>query len=136
MYAKVTAHRGFLIFELLVDKSNEEVATNLDRPGNLGQVIMNTKKNVGISDEAMALLKTVKNSYDAIGDVDFFATVDEKNAFSWLGGPREIKDPKSIEGARNTNWDLPYIKIPNEPPAGAIEVIDKNMDSENNSPET
>lgn len=124
MYASVTEYKGWIVFELLVDKSNDEVASSIDRPGNLGQVISNTEKNLGISAEAFALLKTVKNARDAIGDVMFFETNDNA-AFGWLGGPKAIKRPENIEGCRATRWDLKYISIPNEPPEGAKEAIDK-----------
>ena len=51
----------------------------------LGNVITDTKKNLGASLRALELLSDIKPGRDAIGDVDWFRTDDDGYAFSWMG---------------------------------------------------
>jgi hypothetical protein len=124
MHAHVTAYKGLLVLELRVEKSIEnEVVSSLDKPGNLGQIIMDSAKNVGISEQALALLKTVRRGSDSLGDIDWFKSGD-KAVFGWLGGPYRIADPKVIEGSREYGI-FDHVAIPNDVPAGAKEAIDE-----------
>lgn len=126
MHAKITAHRGILVFDLLATESSDEVATSLDRPGNMGQVIMNTAKNLGVSAEALQLLRSLKRGHDSLGDIDWFKTRDGQHAFSWLGAPHALKDPKTAETSRQYHIGG-YVAIANEVPEGAKAAIDKNF---------
>lgn len=74
--ASVTAYKGSLVFELKVNKSSDEVHSSIDDPGSLGQVILNSGKNVGISAEALELLSQVPIGHDSIGGVDWFKSQD------------------------------------------------------------
>lgn len=123
MYATVTAYKGKLVLSLLATASNDEVTTTLDNPGVIGQVICNSAKNVGVSDEAIELLKTIKSGRDAIGDVDWFASDAAGDVFAWLGGPYAIVDPKTAEAARGYQVRT-YAKVPNDVPDGAKVAID------------
>lgn len=123
LLATVTAYKGKLVLELKVDKSSEEVSTSLDNPGSFGQVIMNTGKNLGVSAEALALLKTVKSGHDSIGDVDWFVSDQQGDVFGWMGGAFAIKDPRFCESARNFALRS-HVVIANEPAPGAMEFID------------
>jgi hypothetical protein len=125
MHAHITAYKGRLVLELLAKASiPDEVATSLDNPGNIGQVIMNTGKNLGVSAEALELLKQVKRGHDDIGDIDWFRTGDTA-AFGWLGGIYRIADPKQVEGSR-TYGIFDYVAIPNHVPQGAMQAIDSS----------
>lgn len=133
MHAKITAHRGFLIFDLLATCSIEdEVATSIDRPGNFGQVIMNTAKNVGISPEALELLKKIKPGRDSIGDVDWFSSDDGMDNFAWIGGPKAIKDTRDsdLAGSRDYRIRETFVSIPNESDPGAIAAIEEILKKE------
>ena len=123
MHAKVTAYKGKLVCELVADKSIEnEVVTTIDTPSTFGQVIMNTAKNLGVSKEALELMKTVKIGRDDLGDIDWFNSV-QGDVFGWIGGPYNIIDPAEAETARGFKI-LAHIEIENEVPAGAMEAID------------
>lgn len=126
MYAKVTAYKGRILCQLLATASNDNVASSIDRPGNMGQVIMDTEKYLGVSDEAIELLKTVKNGRDAIGDVDWFKSSDGKMNFAWFGPVNRIINPDDAEAARGFRVPAEgnYIKIENEVPLAARSCID------------
>ncbi len=126
MHARVTAYKNLLVLELLATRSiDNEVATSLDRPGNIGQVIMNTEKNLGVSAEALALMKGLQRGRDDLGDIDWFASKGAGDCFGWIGGPYSIKDPSSVETSRS--WKLgAHVVIDNDVPQGAREFIDAN----------
>ena len=127
LHAKVTAHKGNLVLELLAEKSIEnQVITTLDTPFTIGQVIMDTGTHLGISAEALELLNGIKRDNDDFGDVDWFRTSDGKACFGWLGGPKRLCDPSRIEGSSSYESNLPHIQIPNDVPDGARQCIDDN----------
>lgn len=125
---KVTAYEGIF---LVIDASNAGAKSEEWYPsgdGRIGCVLLDTKKNLGVSEEALALLRTIRRSDDAIGDVDWFATdVPGKgpaHAFGWLGGPRKIVDPTIVTGSRH--YHVPadaFVLIPNDVPRDAVTAI-------------
>lgn len=124
MHAHVTAYKNLLVIELLATASiPNEVTTSLDNPSCIGQVIHDTAKNLGVSAEALELLKQVKRSNDDMGDVDWFSTSDGKASFGWLGGRYAIKSPTEIDGSSSYGI-FDFVTIPNDVPAGAINAID------------
>ncbi len=129
MHAKITHYKGWLILDLLATKSiDNEVATSIDRPSSMGQVIMDTHKHLGVSAEAIEAMKKVKRNRDAIGDIDWFTTKgdsEDSAAFGWLGGPKSIKKISDIEGARTFSLNHKYVVIPNEVPEMAAAAIDE-----------
>lgn len=125
MHAKIKAYKGYLVCELLAEKSIDgEVASSIDNPGNFGQVIMDSGKHVGISPEAYELLKTIRPGRDAIGDVDWFGSSDGKAAFCWIGPPRQLIKASVAVGSRDYRTNYPYVEIENDVPEQAIEAID------------
>lgn len=123
MYATVTEYKGKIVLQLLATASNEDVTTTLDNAGVFGQVICNSEKNVGISEEAIKLLETIKPGRDAIGDVDWFKSNERGDVFAWIGGPYAIVDPTTAEGARGYAVRT-YTKVPNDVPEEAKAAID------------
>jgi hypothetical protein len=123
MKARVVAYKGKLICELLVNKSDDDVATSIDTPGNLGQVICRSDINVGMSKEAVELLKQIKPGRDAIGSVDWFESV-KGNVFAWFGGPKAVIDPADAVAARGYQVRDSYVKIPNDVPEDAKAYVD------------
>lgn len=103
MKARVFAYKGYLVLELLVTKSDDEVTSTIDHPGTFGQVIANTKANLGVSQEAIDLMATVKRGRDSIGDIDWFKLAAGGHAFGWIGGPKAIKQASEIETSRQWN---------------------------------
>lgn len=127
MHARVTAYKGHLVIELLTTKSIPgETAVSMDNPQRFGQVIMNTEKNLGVSQEAIEVMKTLKRGRDSLGAVDWFATSTADgpaHAFSWIGGQYAIVNPEDTETSRQ--WEMgKYVTIPNDVPQGAIDAID------------
>jgi len=125
LYAKVTAYRGHIICDMLVDESNEDARTS-HSPGYEDNAIINTKENLGISMEALALLKTVKKGKRSLGDIDWFPLEDGRAVFGWFGTPHQIFNIRVIEGSRDY-CILDYVPIPNDVPQGAINCIDRNI---------
>lgn len=130
IHANVTAYKGKLVIQLLTMVSiDNETAVSMDVPGRFGQVIMNTKEHLGVSEEALELLKTVKRGHDGLGDgLDWFKTEvagqAPAHAFSWLGGPYAIVDPTTQSGSRDYVVGE-YQTIPNDVPQGAKDAIDQ-----------
>lgn len=130
MKAKLTAYRGLLVFNVIAKKSSAACTLTIDHPTYIGQVIHDTAKNMGISDEAIELLKAVTRSRDDLGDVDFFKCNKGKFHFSWLGGMKQTMWPNGLEGSRD--WRLPalgeYVGIDNTTVATAKKYIDAALD--------
>ncbi|AXQ70017.1 hypothetical protein HOU03_gp251 [Caulobacter phage CcrSC] len=126
MHAKITAYKGLLVIEMTTLESIVgEVTCSLDTPGTFGQVINDTAKHLGISEEGIALMKAFKTNRSSLGDIDWFATGEGKHAFGWIGGPFALKDPTTDEGSRDYRvFDGAYVSIPNDVPQGAREAID------------
>ena len=125
IHANVTAYKGKLVIELLATKSiPNEVTTSLDTLGVFGQVIENTKEHLGVSKEAMELLKKVKKGHDDLGDVDWFKANNDHYVFGWIGGPYAIVDPMKAEGSSTYVVPNDYIEIENNVPDGAKAYLD------------
>lgn len=132
MHARITAYKGQLVIELLTQHSIPgEVAVNECLRGDYGQLIMNTEKNLGVSQEAFAILQTLKPGSGGLPADMIWFDVQENQAFSqtfgWLGGANAIVDPEWTE--LDPNWQLgKYVSIPNTVPDGAKEAIDAEDD--------
>ena len=122
--AKVTTYKGKIVIELIAKASiPEKCHLSIDNPSCIGQVIMDTKNNLGISPEAFELLKGMRKGHDGLGDIDWFRSGDV-HTFGWLGGPYAIKDPATLETSRD--WVIgDYVEIPNDVPEGAKNAIDQ-----------
>jgi len=120
---EVTVHK-----DILVITTNDEVECEGWVPagdGKIGCVLIDTKGKLGISEEALAWLKSVEKSCDAIGDVDAWKS-DDGPCFSWLGGPNSLKQ-RGCTGSRGYNTScLEYDIIPNQVPEEAVKVIEEN----------
>lgn len=122
---KITAYKDRLIIEA-IDPENPHDRWTPNGPGKIGSVIGDTKTNLGISNQAYALLKRIRRSRDDIGDIDWFACDDGTYAFAWLGSFKKIVDPKEAEGSRTyVAPEGQYVKIKNIVPKEAKKVIDE-----------
>lgn len=123
MRVKITAHKGILCIETQEPLTKDGIFTPSGE-GRIGCVLMDTRANLGVSQEALDLLKTIRTSRDAIGDVMWFPAQD-KFCFGWLGGPLSLKDPKRCEGDRDYKVrEGEYTLIPNDVPEGAKQAIE------------
>jgi len=123
--ARITAYLGVLVCETLATASNKDCSLSIDNPNRIGQVFMNTKETLGVSEEAIELLKKIPIGRDSIGDVDWFESSAQGDVFGWLGGPKTIKGPdlKELETARGFRIRS-YVSIPNDVPEDAKAYID------------
>ena len=130
MIARILAHRGILI--TVVDpaaEGNEDWLPSGN--GRIGCIIMDTKNNLGISEEAFGLLKTIDHGFDSLGDVMWFEADGNKRVFGWMGQPDRLMKPENVEGDRDfhvtdDHWNH-CIKVPNDVPEEARNIIDKKL---------
>ena len=127
MHARITAHKGILVVELVHNQVTEDGGrSSPDKLRNLGTIVHDTRRYLGVSNEALALLKVVKRGLDRIGDFAWFRSDDGMDHFAWLGGPKRLVDPKEVATAR-TYEILAHRVIPNEVPEGAKAAIEANF---------
>jgi hypothetical protein len=96
--------------------------------GRLGCVVTDTKKQLGVSEEAFALMKDIKRNHDAVGDISWWECDDGTYAFAWWGSIHRVLNPDSAEGDRDFRV-TPSLRsactiIPNEVPEAAKAAID------------
>jgi hypothetical protein len=91
----------------------------------IGCVVGNTKANLGVSEEALVLMRKMRVCRDAIGDLNWWWCTDGTYAFSWIGPIHRIVDPDTSEAARGFEIFRDQCTIiPNDVPPEAIAVID------------
>ena len=119
---EVTAYKGHLVINTIKPEKDEDFVPNGN--GNIGCVLMNAQKHLGMSKEAAALAKKIKTGNDAIGDVMAWLSNDKGNCFGWIGGTKRVANIEQIECSRDGMSSLKYVKIENEVPEDAIKFID------------
>jgi len=124
---RVTAHRGLIVIEAVEPEKALDGWVPIG-PGRLGSVICKTKNHLGVSDEALVLLKQVPRSLDCIGDLDWWLCEDGSHAFAWLGATKRIFAPARMSGSRS--YVVPeghHVRIPNDVPADAQQAINDSL---------
>ena len=125
MHALVTAYKGRIVIELKAKKSIPgEVLTSLDHKDLDCQIINNTGKNLGVSKEALDLLKGVHRGNGAVGDVDWSRTQQGHSSFGWRGGRCAILTPEYCEASSQFKV-RDCVTIPNDVPEGARRQLDR-----------
>lgn len=117
---KVTAYKENIIIET-IDSDEYDNDFSPNKTGNIGCTLTNPKR-LGISKEALSLLKQIKRCRDAIGDFMW-----DSNSFSWIGNPLSIKDLKSV-GDRSFQIQNTFIEIENIVPQEAIDEIENDKE--------
>lgn len=110
-------HEGqkYVVFKALVEKSTDEII--LPGGSKIGLVLIDTKKNLGVTKEAEPYLKDMfKNhisSGDDIGEFDHYQADDGVYVLNWLGSAwKGFPVGERFEGARDTLRDITeYILI-------------------------
>jgi hypothetical protein len=124
MHAEITAYRGRLIITLLADHSIPgEVISSQDNPRFPGQVIYDTARYLGVSKEALRLLRTLPTCSEEASDLNWFQINDDKPMFFWRGGRYAIFSPEYCCVAKDFKI-REHILIPNRVPAGARAQLD------------
>lgn len=128
IHAAVTAYKGILAIKLLTDHSIEgQVTTSLDTPNTFGQVIHNTQEHLGVSAEALVLLKAIKKGTGSLGKIMWFNTTDGKQSFGWIGQGACLIDPFNCLADRDYLVTDNYVLIENEVEEGDKLVIDATI---------
>jgi hypothetical protein len=124
MHAEITAYRGRLIIALLVNQSIPgEVTTSQDNPRFPGQMIYDTATHLGVSEEALELMRSLQKG-DDIGDVNWLADAHGKPMFFWRGGRYAVFSPDYCYAA--TRFKIrKHVSIPNRVPVGARAQLDR-----------
>ncbi len=99
---RILAHDGKLLF--VPNKPYENIGKGwfpVNDTGIIGSCIYDSEKNVGISTEALELMKKIPRGNDGIGDIDWFQSgYDKTYVFSWLCALYRVMDPKDCVSAR------------------------------------
>lgn len=125
MHAEVTAYRGRIIVELKAKKSIPgEVLLARGNPQMGVHIIKDTAHHLGVSHEARELLKRVRRSQNAAGELDWSRDADGKACFGWRGGDCLIVSPETCFGSSKFSVRS-CVDIPNQVPEGARRQLDK-----------
>lgn len=125
MKVKVTAYKG----QIVIDTANpEKDVDDFWYPtgrGRMGCVLLNTERYLGVSKEAIELMKGIRRNHDAIGDIGWWKSDNQGYCFSWWGPIYRVIDPTSAEGDRDFFvQEGKYIEIPNDVPQDAQLMLD------------
>lgn len=129
---EVTEYKGQLCIRTInPNEKDPNFIPNGD--GRIGCVLADTEHRLGISEEALEILRKIPKSPDAIGDVDAFRSA-RRPVFSWLGNIYQIVHPKGASGSRDYNIDsIPFTIIENDSDLRAMEVIDETEEFNSNN---
>lgn len=114
----VKEYLGRLIIETLNREDKEDSDFIGAGGGIIGCQLMNPKR-LGVSEEALRILKNTGRGRDCIGDV-----CGDSDYFSWIGDWNTILGPK-IVGSRDYKMCKDYVIIENDVSQEAIDYIDK-----------
>lgn len=137
---RVVAYKGCLV---IVPKDPEKDITNKGprlwwptggtQRNILGCVIGNSKEMLGVSAEAIEVMRKIQCGHDAIGDIDWWKCTDGTYAFSWWGSIHRIIKPPAMAVRGFRVQEGQYNKIVNQVPTAAKKVIDAFKDGEKES---
>lgn len=124
----VTAYRDFLV----ITTHDPHVVTEAwtpDHLGGIGQVLLDTRDNLGVSDEALILIRSIKSINRRSGDLDWWRYKDaDRYGFAWMGGCFRVFHAIGIR--TGISHEVPtghHIVIANEVPESARAVIDRKF---------
>lgn len=120
---KVMGYKGWIIIDT-ADPTEDKDFIPAGGP-RIGCVLANTKERLGISDEALELLRKIPKGIDDIGDVDCFKS-GTNGVFAWLGPARRLVSTVGTSGSNSYDIDaIEFKNIPNdasEPAKNAVEA--------------
>ena len=99
--ATIVEHRGLLLVELRLRRSTpKKVLTELDRGfRGAGHLVLNTQFNLGVSPEALKLLKSVRKGPRALGEISWFSDPENYDCFGWLGAACQVLRPERLSAS-------------------------------------
>ncbi len=129
MKVKVVAYKNHLV--MIPQEPEKGIGKGWYPTGSedrLGCVLTDSKKNLGISKQALQIMQQVKRNQDAVGDLGWWRCDNGKYAFSWWGALYRIIDLKA-EGARDFQVHSDQCTvIRNTVPKAAKLAIDANLE--------
>jgi hypothetical protein len=122
---RILGHKGWIVVDTADLTQDEDfIPAGGSR---IGCVLANTKERLGISDEALELLKKIPKSHDDIGDVDCFKSGD-KWIFGWLGPARRLISTVGTSGSSSYDINaLEFKRIPNDVPVEAKNAVEYQL---------
>lgn len=119
---RVTAYRENVVIEAIDPEKEFPGWFPLDSE-KVGCTLVGTQKSLGVSKEALRILRGLPRCGDSIGSVMWWPVKSGGFAFGWLGGPRTILRGGS-EGDRNfAVREGGYVLIPNDTSLDAQKYI-------------
>ncbi len=129
---RITTYKGALVVDTESPEEGDGFLPNTK--GRLGCLLFKTKGRLGISEEAVALLRTVRVGRDAIGDLMWFGDAKHGLTFGWIGEPRYILWPDACCGDRDYRvWERQYVPIPNDVPEAVRAAFDAPTPGQTNA---
>lgn len=129
----VTAFHNHIIIDVPNPAKVEKVFYPVGA-GRIGSVLIDTQKHLGVSEEALELMKKLHNCNDDVGDLDSWELISDEASgskptgvycFAWLGLINGAKGLDS-ETSRTFNADtLPHQRIPNDVPKWAKDAYER-----------
>ncbi|MNL49491.1 hypothetical protein D3C87_1724290 [compost metagenome] len=123
LLAKVKAHKGLILCECLSPYSIQDKI--LLAPDNSAVMVFNPEQNLGISSEALELLKTLKKSEDELGHVDWGTDKVGRPYFFWLGSMKTIVDPDECQTAAAFKASDKFVLIANDVSEDGMGAVDQ-----------
>lgn len=100
MQAIITTYRSHLVIQLLAKSSIPgAVKTSLDNPESVGQTILCSETNLGVSKEAAAMLAALPRGTDEVGDLFWKRREEGRCIFAWRGKPLVALHPSTCRAS-------------------------------------
>lgn len=122
---KVVERRGYLVIKTLLPAGDDNFVPY--GGSKIGCVLIETDKFLGMSQEAVDLIKDLGSSGDALGDLQLWMS-NKGGCFGWLGPPDRLINPAWAELDRNGPVDIPHFRISNEVAPEDLAEIDNAID--------
>lgn len=135
MRVAVGEYRGYIVVEAL--KPEEKADVFYPAGGSrIGCVLLDTRKHLGISKRAYALMTQVRRGHDDLGDLDAFETRDKRTnkltgkwCFAWIGPVINCINSAEAETARDCDmYRLPHNTIRNYVRSEVKRLIDAKLE--------
>jgi hypothetical protein len=133
MKVRVVAYNDKIV--IITEKPEEGIEDQWWPTGGsrMGCVLGDTKNKLGVSKEALELMKLVPVGRDAVGDIDWWKCDDGTYAFGWWGPIFRIIEPEVCQAAKKFLMNVApehyagqYIEIPNELPQEIKDKVDNS----------
>lgn len=114
LFAVVIACQGRLVVRSLREDDQEpQVNPETGEPTDTEYTFTDTGSTLGVSPEALELLKALDRNNDDVGELNWMRNANGEPAFSWIGGPISAFDPATFVAPR-TFEILDYVEIVND----------------------